>query len=258
MLSQNTASSESDSAPENVYSPSDFAGYWFNDSSSTPYCMQLKVFPSASSYVVEIAVYSDMYEWTATAYEASSLKFTYDNGFQKSHDEMFNLPDLCGSISFDAGSHTVVWNDDSVQSITFSKSISKSDFNSFLERIQTHSTSSAVNYSEAISGYAEIAGHYVCSTNNNEAYINIYSSPDGNAVGNFEVYSSSGEQIFSGKLYPTGTDNYDARSNSGSQCHLYVYSDFDGSKDGFYLGAIPASDSLVFEGNYDITERYAS
>lgn len=253
-----SSSSADNSTPESSYSPNDFAGYWFNSSSSDPYYMALEVSPSASAYIVEITICSDSYEWTATTNASDSLKFSYDNGFQQSYDETFNLPDLSGVITLDGSSHSVIWSDDSGYTINFIKSVSKNDFNSFLEKMQNHSASLTEDYNEPTSMPTEIAGHYLCGTNSNEAYINIYSSPDGDAVGNIEVYSQSGSQIFTATLYPTGVDNYDAFSNDGSKCHLYVYSDLDGSKDGFCLGAIPASEHLSFEGNYDITERYIS
>lgn len=119
----NSASSES---PE-------YSGYWYNGNSTSPYYLSIE--EASSGSFLNIEVYSDYYKWTATAHPSTTDTFTYNDGFQQSYSEDFNLPDLEGTITFDFDKHTVTWKDDSDEAVTFTTSISASDFNSFVEKV---------------------------------------------------------------------------------------------------------------------------
>ena len=99
----------------------------------------------------------------------------------------------------------------------------------------------------------EIAGHYWNEKTNSDAYISIYSSPDGNKVGNIDIPSNG----FSGTIYFNATDYYDVLANDGETWNLAIGRYFDG-RIGFSLYADLPSGEFKSLGDYDMTEHYSS
>ena len=145
----------------------DYSGYWYNGKSIEPYYLSIQ--EDSSGSFLNIEVYSDYYKWTATARPSTTDTFTYDDGFQQSYSEDFNLPDLEGTITFDFDKHTVTWTDDSDETVTFTTSISASDFNSFVEKV-TAVTESYSDDSQPTIEPIDLAGHYWCEQNSGDAY----------------------------------------------------------------------------------------
>ena len=99
----------------------------------------------------------------------------------------------------------------------------------------------------------EIAGHYWNDKTNSDAYISIYSSPDGNKVGNIDIPSNG----FSGTICFNATDYYDVIANDGETWNLAICRYFDG-RIGFSLYADLPSGEFKSLGDYDMTEHYSS
>ena len=99
----------------------------------------------------------------------------------------------------------------------------------------------------------EIAGHYWNDKANSDAYISIYSSPDGNKVGNIDIPSNG----FSGTICFNATDYYDVIANDGETWNLAIGRYFDG-RIGFSLYADLPSGEFKSLGDYDMTEHYSS
>ena len=99
----------------------------------------------------------------------------------------------------------------------------------------------------------EIAGHYWNDKANSDAYISIYSSPDGNKVGNIDIPSNG----FSGTICFNATDYYDVIANDGKTWNLAICRYFDG-RIGFSLYADLPSGEFKSLGDYDMTEHYSS
>lgn len=99
----------------------------------------------------------------------------------------------------------------------------------------------------------EIAGHYWNDKTNSDAYISIYSSPDGNKVGNIDIPSNG----FSGTIYFNATDYYDVHANDGETWNLAIGRYFDGRL-GFSIYADLPSGEFKSLGDYDMTEHYSS
>lgn len=99
----------------------------------------------------------------------------------------------------------------------------------------------------------EIAGHYWNDKANSDAYISIYSSPDGNKVGNIDIPSNG----FSGTICFNATDYYDVIANDGETWNLAICRYFDG-RIGFSLYADLPSGEFKTLGDYDMTEHYSS
>lgn len=99
----------------------------------------------------------------------------------------------------------------------------------------------------------EIAGHYWNDKTNSDAYISIYSSPDGNKVGNIDIPSNG----FSGTICFNATDYYDVLANDGETWNLAIGRYFDGRL-GFSLYADLPSGEFKSLGDYDMTEHYSS
>lgn len=99
----------------------------------------------------------------------------------------------------------------------------------------------------------EIAGHYWNDKANSDAYISIYSSPDGNKVGNIDIPSNG----FSGTICFNATDYYDVIANDGETWNLAICRYFDG-RIGFSLYADLPSGEFKSLGDYDMTEHYSS
>ena len=99
----------------------------------------------------------------------------------------------------------------------------------------------------------EIAGHYWNDKTNSDAYISIYSSPDGNKIGNIDIPSNG----FSGTICFNATDYYDVLANDGETWNLAIGRYFDGRL-GFSLYADLPSGEFKSLGDYDMTEHYSS
>lgn len=99
----------------------------------------------------------------------------------------------------------------------------------------------------------EIAGHYWNDKANSDAYISIYSSPDGNKVGNIDIPSNG----FSGTICFNATDYYDVIANDGETWNLAICRYFDG-RIGFSLYADLPSGEFKSLGDYDMAEHYSS
>jgi len=240
----NSASSES---PE-------YSGYWYNGNSTSPYYLSIE--EDSSGSFLNIEVYSDYYKWTATAHPSTTDTFTYDNGFQQSYSEDFNLPDLEGTITFDFDKHTVTWKDDSDETVTFTTSISASGFNSFVEKV-TAVTESYSDDSQPIIEPIDLAGHYWCEQNSGDAYISIYSAPEDNQeVGNIEIYSQLEKANFSGILYNIGNNEYETIAETG--IHFILSFSGDSNTPIFELYSILPSGNRQSYGEYTLDEHYYS
>ena len=240
----NSASSES---PE-------YSGYWYNGNSTSPYYLSIE--EDSSGSFLNIEVYSDYYKWTATAHPSTTDTFTYDDGFQQSYSEDFNLPDLEGTITFDFDKHTVTWKDDSDETVTFTTSISASGFNSFVEKV-TAVTESYSDDSQPIIEPIDLAGHYWCEQNSGDAYISIYSAPEDNQeVGNIEIYSQLEKANFSGILYNIGNNEYETIAETG--IHFILSFSGDSNTPIFELYSILPSGNRQSYGEYTLDEHYYS
>ena len=241
----NSASSES---PE-------YSGYWYNGNSTSPYYLSIE--EDSSGSFLNIEVYSDHYKWTATARPSATDTFTYDDGFQQSYLEDFNLPDLEGTITFDFDKHTVTWKNDSDETVTFTTSISASDFNSFVEKV-TAVTESYSDDSQPTIEPIDLAGHYWCEQNSGDAYISIYSAPEDNQeVGNIEVYSQLEKANFSDVLYYVGDNTYETTDGGVTYWRLFFYSYNDTPAFELYYVYSPDGSYQDF-GEYIMDEHYYS
>lgn len=232
----------------------DYSGYWYNGNSTSPYYLSIE--EDSSGSFLNIEVYSDYYKWTATAHPSTTDTFTYDDGFQQSYSEDFNLPDLEGTITFDFDKHTVTWKDDSDETVTFTTSISASDFNSFVEKV-TAVTESYSDDSQPIIEPIDFAGHYWCEQNSGDAYISIYSAPEDNQeVGNIEIYSQLEKANFSGILYNIGNNEYETIAETG--IHFILSFSGDSNTPIFELYSILPSGNRQSYGEYTLDEHYYS
>ena len=232
----------------------DYSGYWYNGKSTEPYYLSIQ--EDSSGSFLNIEVYSDYYKWTATARPSTTDTFTYDDGFQQSYSEDFNLPDLEGTITFDFDKHTVTWRDDSDETVTFTTSISASDFNSFVEKV-TAVTESYSDDSQPTIEPIDLAGHYWCEQNSGDAYISIYSAPeDDQDVGNIEVYSQLEKANFSGILYDIGNNEYETIAETG--IHFILSFSGDSNTPIFELYGILPSGNRQSYGEYTLDEHYYS
>ena len=232
----------------------DYSGYWYNGNSTSPYYLSIE--EDFSGSFLNIEVYSDYYKWTATAHPSTTDTFTYDDGFQQSYSEDFNLPDLEGTITFDFDKHTVTWKDDSDETVTFTTSISASGFNSFVEKV-TAVTESYSDDSQPIIEPIDLAGHYWCEQNSGDAYISIYSAPEDNQeVGNIEIYSQLEKANFSGILYNIGNNEYETIAETG--IHFILSFSGDSNTPIFELYSILPSGNRQSYGEYTLDEHYYS
>ena len=232
----------------------DYSGYWYNGNSTSLYYLSIE--EDSSGSFLNIEVYSDYYKWTATAHPSTTDTFTYDDGFQQSYSEDFNLPDLEGTITFDFDKHTVTWKDDSDETVTFTTSISASDFNSFVEKV-TAVTESYSDDSQPIIEPIDLAGHYWCEQNSGDAYISIYSAPEDNQeVGNIEIYSQLEKANFSGILYNIGNNEYETIAETG--IHFILSFSGDSNTPIFELYSILPSGNRQSYGEYTLDEHYYS
>lgn len=232
----------------------DYSGYWYNGNSTSPYYLSIE--EDSSGSFLNIEVYSDYYKWTATAHPSTTDTFTYDDGFQQSYSEDFNLPDLEGTITFDFDKHTVTWRDDSDETVTFTTSISASDFNSFVEKV-TAVTESYSDDSQPTIEPIDLAGHYWCEQNSGDAYISIYSAPEDNQeVGNIEIYSQLEKANFSGILYNIGNNEYETIAETG--IHFILSFSGDSNTPIFELYSILPSGNRQSYGEYTLDEHYYS
>ena len=233
----------------------DYSGYWYNGNSTSPYYLSIE--EDSSGSFLNIEVYSDYYKWTATAHPSTTDTFTYDDGFQQSYSEDFNLPDLEGTITFDFDKHTVTWKDDSDETVTFTTSISASDFNSFVEKV-TAVTESYSDDSQPTIEPIDLAGHYWCEQNSGDAYISIYSAPEDNQeVGNIEVYSQLEKANFSDVLYYVGDNTYETTDGGVTYWRLFFYSYNDTPAFELYYVYSPDGSYQDF-GEYIMDEHYYS
>lgn len=232
----------------------DYSGYWYNGNSTSPYYLSIE--EDSSGSFLNIEVYSDYYKWTATAHPSTTDTFIYDDGFQQSYSEDFNLPDLEGTITFDFDKHTVTWKDDSDETVTFTTSISASGFNSFVEKV-TAVTESYSDDSQPIIEPIDLAGHYWCEQNSGDAYISIYSAPEDNQeVGNIEIYSQLEKANFSGILYNIGNNEYETIAETG--IHFILSFSGDSNTPIFELYSILPSGNRQSYGEYTLDEHYYS
>lgn len=233
----------------------EYSGYWYNGKSAEPYYLNIQEDTSGSSLKVE--VYSDYYKWTATARPSATDTFTYDDGFQQSYSEDFNLPDIEGTITFDFDNHTVTWTDDSGETVTFTNSISASDFNSFVEKVAAVAESYSDDSQPTIEPI-DLAGHYWCEQNSGDAYISIYSAPEDNQeVGNIEVYSQLEKANFSDVLYYVGDNTYETTDGGVTYWRLFFYSYNDTPAFELYYVYSPDGSYQDF-GEYIMDEHYYS
>lgn len=247
--SSNNNNSTAESTPS-------YAGYWTNGDASDPYYLGIQVDSSGSTPVLEVQVYSDYYHWTATAHQSTSNVFTYENGFQQSHSEDFNLPDLTGTVTFNFDKNTVTWDDDSGESIVFTDSISDDVFNTFVNKTAAAANSYADNSQSNIDPI-DLAGHYWCEQNSGDAYISMYSAPDNDQeVGNIEIYSQLEKANFSGVLYSIGDNQYETIDELGNHWNLAFYGSSDSPA--FELHYILPSGNYQSFGEYVLDEHYYS
>ena len=241
---------------ESNSSTPNYAGYWTNGDVLDPYYLGIQVDSSGSTSVLEVQVYSDYYHWTATAYQSTGNVFTYENGFQQSHSEDFNLPDLAGTVTFNFDKNTVTWDDNSGESIVFTDSISDDVFNTFVNKTAA-AANSYVDNSQSSIDPIDLAGHYWCEQNSGDAYISMYSSPDNNQeVGNIEIYSQLEKANFSGTLYSIGDNQYETIDELGNHWNLAFYGSSDSPA--FELHYILPFGNYQSFGEYVLDEHYYS
>lgn len=244
---------EEDQSANSTPSPN-YSGYWYNGKSTEPYYLDIQ--EDSSGSFLNIEVYSDHYKWTATARPSATDTFTYDDGFQQSYSEDFNLPDLEGTITFDFDNRTVTWTDDSDETVTFTDSISASDFNSFVEKVAAV-TESYSDDSQPTIEPIDLAGHYWCEQNSGDAYISIYSAPENDQeVGNVEIYSQLEKANFSGTLYNIGNNEYETIAETG--IHFILSFSGDSNTPIFELYGILPSGNRQSYGEYTLDEHYYS